>query len=167
MPRNHLRPKLEGHRPHAKGGLGDHHQQDKQWQLERLIGQVPLPPGPGRQQHDQQAQGAGEITVGHLAPAFVSFHRGIGKMQLGMGQLRLGLGHADKPVAAGPVRAAEAGVGQAGIGAEQHHHQRQQGGKQGKTKSGFGHDIALYPILDSFSSRRRSLSTSLPITPGP
>ncbi|MNZ72411.1 hypothetical protein D3C78_907900 [compost metagenome] len=100
-------------------------------------------PGAGRQQHDQQPQGAGEVAVDHLVPALVGLNRCIGKMPFGMGQLGFALRHADKAIATRPVGTAQAGVGQPGIGAQQDDNQCQQGGKQRKAKSRFGHDEAL------------------------
>ncbi|MOA05801.1 hypothetical protein D3C78_1254110 [compost metagenome] len=143
MPGHHLRPQLEGHRPHAERRLGEHHGQQEQRQFQRQAGVTAVHPGPGGQHGNHQPQGPGKVAMDHLVPAFVGFHWGVGEMQLGMGQLGFALGHADETVAAGPVRAAEAGVGQPGVGAQQDDDQCQQRGKQREAKSRFGHVDAL------------------------
>ncbi|MDT4860192.1 hypothetical protein FQZ97_947380 [compost metagenome] len=97
---------------------------------------------------NEQAEGAGEIAMDHLVPALFRLHRRMGEIGLGVGQLGLALGHADEAVAAGPVRATEAGVGQTGIGAQRHHHQGQQSGEQGEAVSG--------PVLVLIHSSRSS-----------
>ena len=62
----------------------------------------------------------------HLVPALGHFQWRLGKAQRGEVLLVLAHGHGEKTVAAWPVRAAEAGVGQPRIGTEQHDHHRQQ-----------------------------------------
>ena len=118
MPGHHLRPEFERDGPHAKGRLRQHHQQNEQRQFEWLAGQCALAPGPRRQQHNHQRQGACEIAMHHLAPAFFDVYRGVGKVPLRMRQLCIGFGHADEAIAAGPVRATQSGVGQTRVGTE-------------------------------------------------
>ncbi|MNN33394.1 hypothetical protein D3C81_1471530 [compost metagenome] len=132
MGTDHLRPQLEGHRPHAEGGLQQHQREQRQRQLQRLTVAPAAADGLHGEDGDQQAQATGKIAVDHLVPALLCLHRGLGKMPLGMGQLRFALRHAKEAVAARPVGAAEAGVGQPRIGAEQNHQQRQRGGTQGE-----------------------------------
>ncbi|MNQ87031.1 hypothetical protein D3C85_1022410 [compost metagenome] len=143
MPGHYLRPELERHRPHAECRLREYHRQQEQRQLHRLPRMPAMRPCASGQGHNQQPQRAGEVAVDHLVPALVGLDRSVREMQFGMGQLGFAFRHADEAIAAGPVRAAEAGVGQAGVGAEQHHNQCQQGGKQREAKSRFGHDDAL------------------------
>ncbi|MCY1172350.1 hypothetical protein D9M73_124840 [compost metagenome] len=143
MPGDHLRPELERYRPHAERGLAEDHRQQKQWQLHRLPRMTAMQPRTTGQHRDQHAQRASEVAVDHLVPALVGLDRSVREMQFGMGQLGFAFRHADETVAARPVRAAEAGVGQAGVGAEQYHDQCQQGGKQREAKSRLGHDDAL------------------------
>lgn len=134
---DHLRPELEGHRPHAEGGLRDHHREQQQRQLQRLAVAPAADQRMQRQAKDEQAEGAGEIAVDHLIPALLCLHRGVGEVQFGVGQLRLAQRHVDETVAAWPVRTAEAGVGQPGISAEQDHHGGQQGRQHGDGETGF------------------------------
>jgi len=135
MSGDNLRPELECHRPHAERGLSEHYRQQEQRQLHRLSWMPAMDPGPTGQHRYQQPQRAGEVAVDHLVPAFMGFYRRVRKMQFGMGQLRFAFRHADKAVAARPVRTAQACVGQAGISTEQHHNQCQQGVKPRETKS--------------------------------
>ena len=51
----------------------------------------------------EQAEGAGEITVGHLVPAFVCLDRRVRVMQFGMGQLGFAFRHADKAITTRPI----------------------------------------------------------------
>ncbi|MNM96417.1 hypothetical protein D3C81_1088930 [compost metagenome] len=86
---------------------------------------------------DQQAERAGEVAVDHLVPAFLRFHRRFREVHFGMGQLGFAARHVDEAIAARPVRTAEAGVGQAGVGTEQHDDDGQYGSQHREVEAGF------------------------------
>ena len=85
---------------------------------------------PDHQHRHQRADAGGQIAVDHLDPGLAMGDRAGGHRGLGLGDLGMCAQRAGAAVAAGPVRAAQAGVAQPGEGAEQHQiegqHQRQQ-----------------------------------------
>ncbi|MNH40679.1 hypothetical protein D3C79_1020350 [compost metagenome] len=80
MRRYHLRPQLEGHRPHAERRLGQHHTQQQHRQAIRLaIAGMPAQRLEG-EQGNHHGQGTGKIAMDHLGPALGLFHRVIGEV---------------------------------------------------------------------------------------
>ncbi len=173
---DYLRPELQGHRPHAEDRLGDDHREQQQRQLQRLPRLAATAYRLYGKGEDHQPEGAGEIAMNHLVPALAHLQRCIGKAQRGKVLLVFAHGHGKETVAAGPVRAAEAGVGQPRVGTEQHDHHGQRGGDQGEAVSGSGHRVLLgaaclgpqrsgavpQPICEIFSRYFRSSRIALP-----
>ena len=79
-----------------------------------IVGIAALADADHCQGQDDQAKGAGCVAVNHLGPGLEGFYRVIRKAQLRRLQRMITLRHGKKAIAAGPVRAAQAGVGEVG-----------------------------------------------------
>jgi hypothetical protein len=118
------RERLEqpGYGPHAEQALEDHQSEQHFRQHARHAGAE----AQQREPRNHQAERRGQIAVGHFLPRLGVLDRPLGKALLRLLDVR-GLGrHRQLPVAARPVRAAEAGVGQAHVGAEHDDREAQQ-----------------------------------------
>src|SRR5690606_29734971 len=74
MGSDHLWPEFESYRPHAEHGLGDHHAEQQQWQLQWLAMLTATTQGLYRQDENDQAEAAGEVAVDHLVPALLHLY---------------------------------------------------------------------------------------------
>gem|GEM_PF-4081588 len=133
---HHLRPELQRDRPHAERRLRNHHAEQQQRQFHRPSRLVAATQGLHRQPEDHQPQGAGKIAMDHLVPALVHLQRCLGEAFGGQRLLVLAHRYGEKTVATRPIRAAEAGMGQPRIGAQQHDHHGQQRGEYSEAISG-------------------------------
>jgi hypothetical protein len=115
----------QGHGPHAEQALEADHGQQHERHAPRLVRVVAVAEGRDDHADDHEPQRGRDVAVDHLAPGLAGLDGALREARLGRVE-RAGVGGQDEvAVAAGPVGAAEACVGQADPGAEHHHRQGQ------------------------------------------
>ena len=134
MQRDDHRLEQQGHGPHSQRGL-QRHDAEQQGRQGRGSGASGFgAPGVQEDAQNQQAEGAGEIAVDHFLPGLGGLDRAL-RIGLICRQLLMCLIGNTQPVtvAAGPVRAAETGIGKADVSAERDDAEGKDGGGKQQT----------------------------------
>ena len=102
------------YRPFPKHPLQYHHRKRHACQPGGLLKAMTKPPRQYHDPDDQQTQACCNIAVNHLAPGLAHRHRTVIAALFGhrLGDLILGLNRCELAVTTGPVRAAQASIGQ-------------------------------------------------------
>ena len=176
------RLELHRHGERAEGALQAHPRQ-RDHRPGGADGQLaPARPAGQGQGGDEDAHARGQVAVDHLDPGLGMRHRSGGHGGLGLADLLVRAPGRELAIAAGPVGAAQAGIGQAHEGAEHDQVQRQEPGQEhqfaiaceqsgrpvrcGRIRSGGGCfdggacDAAHQPIREFFSRVRMSSRTA-------
>ena len=129
--RHDRREQLHRHGPGAERALHAHPRQRRRGPpgMDRHAAPA-LPPRRGSERQDQHADAGGHVAVDHLDPGLGVGHRPRGHRSLRARDFRVRAGGADVAIAARPVGAAQAGVGQAREGTEQHQVEGEEQGEQ-------------------------------------
>ena len=94
-------------------------------------------------QQDHQPQRGRQVAVQHFLPCLGQAHRAVRIGHRGLADAVGGMMRGELAVAAGPVRAAQPGIGQADVGAERHHETGEQDGETDQ----LSHVLPLFTVL--------------------
>ena len=130
MRRDHGGHQLVGHGPGAEGALHANGHQRDDGQRGRTAQLAAVAPGHDHDGDDQHAQDGADVAMDHLDPGLGQRDRPEGHGLRGLVDVAHRAQRRGLAVAAGPVRAAQSGIGQAHEGAEHDQVQRQEPGEE-------------------------------------
>ena len=151
------------HRPHAEQALEDDEADEHERHDERLLRIAAIRKREPRKRDANEAEGAREIAMDHLAPRLADLERPLRVVAVeALCGVRMAVRHDHLAVAAGPVGTTEAGVGQTDPRTDRDDQQRERGTEARETQERSTHQ----PIPDASSKRSKSRKSSFCSTSG-
>ena len=145
---NDLRPQLQRHGPRAEDALRDDQRDQRDGERHRHAS----PPGDSPYGKREQSEGRRKVSMHHLGPCLVRFHRRIRKQRLRHGNLFRRRRHRQKSVTPRPVGATQARIHQARVGAQHDNHRRQ---REASENEPFHCDLTAAPATSPTAEPQR------------